>query len=289
MKKNTFFYLLFFCFIFSANFAFAKSPVWKVSKDGHHLFIGGTLHLLTPSDYPLPPSFDAAYKNSKLLVLETDLQKFNSPEVQQELLRRALYTGDQKLTDFLKSETVQSLESYLASRGIPLQSVLKFKVGMLSMTLTVLELERLGMVGTGVDAYYGLRALNENRKVGYLETAYEQINYLSRMGEGNENKFMEYTLNDLKSLPQQLDSIKKAWKNGDTALLEKVALDSWVYLFPEVYELLVLDRNKNWVPKIQQMLATKEVELVLFGALHLAGDDGILAQLEKLGCKIENL
>jgi uncharacterized protein YbaP (TraB family) len=289
MKRNSFLCLLFVFFLFAANPAFAKSPVWKIAKDGQHLFVGGTVHLLSQSDYPLPSSFDIAYKNSDILVLETDLQKFSAPEFQQKLLRKTMYGDDRNVTDFLKPETVQKLKGHLASRGIPLQNLQKFKVGMLAMTLTVVEFQRLGLTGQGVDAFFNLRALNEKKKVGYLETVDDQLDFISRMGEGSENEFLEYTLDDLEKLSPTLDSIKKAWRNGDIAGLEEIALDSWEKRFPEVYEMLVLDRNNDWVPKIEQMLKTEEVELVLFGAVHLVGDDGILAQLKKHGYKIENL
>ena len=288
MKRNSFLCLLFVFFFFAANLAFAKSPVWKITKGGQHLFIGGTVHLLSQSDYPLPSSFDMAYKNSDILVLETDLQKFSAPEFQQKLLGKTMYGDDQNVTDFLKPETVQKLKGYLASRGIPLQNVQKFKVGMLAMTLTVVEFQRLGLAGQGVDEFFNLMALKE-KKIGYLETVDEQLDFISRMGEGSENEFLEYTLDDIENLSPTLDSIKKAWRNGDIAGLEEIALDSWEKRFPEVYEMLVLDRNNAWVPKIEQMLKTEEVELVLFGAVHLVGDDGILAQLKKHGYKIENL
>ena len=64
--------LLLLIFAFSAQ---AEAPLWKIENGGKHLFIGGTIHLLTPSDYPLPAAFEVAYKQSAKVVLETDMQK----------------------------------------------------------------------------------------------------------------------------------------------------------------------------------------------------------------------
>ncbi len=83
--------------------------------------------------------------------------------------------------------------------------------------------------------------------------------------------------------------MKAAWRSGNNAQLKKVALDTWIDRFPEIYHSLLIERNNNWIPQIEKMLRTKEVEFVLFGALHLVGDDGILAQLKARGYKIENL
>lgn len=224
-----------------------------------------------------------------VLVLETDLQKFGAPEFLQTIFQNTMYSGDQDITQFLQPNTTQALIKYLADRGFPIEPMVKFKPGLLSVTLTVIELQRLGLVGTGVDEFFSLKALNDMKKIKYLETVYEQLEFLSTMGEGNENEIIEYTLNEMKNLPSFMRSIKKAWKNGDNVQLQKIALDPWADRFPKLYNSLLVERNNNWVPQIEKMLKTKEIEFVLFGALHLIGKEGLLAQLKALGYKIENL
>ena len=157
MKINRIFLILFLGCIIVNTHGFAKSPVWKISKDGYHLFLGGTIHLLNNSDYPLPGAFETAYNNSTILVLETDLEKFNAPEFQQTILQKAVYTGNKNITHFLEPETMHALDSYLTSRGIPKEHILKLKPGLLSLTLTVVELQRLGLVGTGVDEFFQIK------------------------------------------------------------------------------------------------------------------------------------
>ena len=50
-----------------------------------------------------------------------------------------------------------------------------------------------------------------------------------------------------------------------------------------------MDRNRNWIPEIERLMGTDEIELVLFGALHLVGEDGVLAMLENRGYRIDQL
>ena len=52
---------------------YAQSSVWKVSKGEKQLYIGGTIHMLSQSDYPLPTEFEEAYDRSKIVVFETNL------------------------------------------------------------------------------------------------------------------------------------------------------------------------------------------------------------------------
>ena len=286
--KNTIFVLLLSCIIFNIP-AFAKSPVWKISKDRNHVFIGGTIHVLSKSDFPLPEAFDSAFNNSNLLVLEADIQKLQTPEFQKAILQEAMYKGDESIADFLKPNTLQALKNHLTSRGIPFEQMLKFKPGLLSVTLTMVELQRLGQVGTGVDEFYNLKALNERREIKYLETASDQLKFIAKMGEGAENELINYTLVDLKDISEQLQSLKTAWKTGDNFQMLKITMAPWKDRFPTIYNSLVVERNNKWIPQIETMLKTKEIELVLFGALHLIGEDGILSQLKNLGYRIENI
>jgi uncharacterized protein YbaP (TraB family) len=57
--------------------------------------------------------------------------------------------------------------------------------------------------------------------------------------------------------------------------------------FPTLNQSLLVNRNNAWIPKIKAMLITPERELILVGALHLAGEEGVLAQLKKQGYVVE--
>ena len=276
-----------FIIITFAISAHADSPVWKVSKDNHHLYIGGTIHLLSEKDYRLPSAFNKAYNNSAQLVLETDLQKFAQPEFQKSFMEKMTYSGNQNIKQVLDTQTFQALKKHLSDRGVPVDTMLKYKPGMLVMVLTVIELQRFKLAGIGVDEFFNQKALTDKKKIGYLETIDEQLSFLLKMGEGNENELITQTLHDMKDLPTQMAAMKQAWRKGDNSGLEKMALTEWKKNFPDLYHTLLVKRNNNWIPKIEKMLNTKEIEFVLFGALHLVGNEGVLAQLKARGYKIQ--
>lgn len=98
--------------------ATAAAPVWKVSSEGRHLYIGGTVHLLAKADYPLPPAFERAYHDSQVICFEVDLAALSSAEFMQKLMAQSRYTGDDEITKHLKPETVEKLKSYLQSQGL---------------------------------------------------------------------------------------------------------------------------------------------------------------------------
>jgi uncharacterized protein YbaP (TraB family) len=265
----------------------ADSPVWKIEKNGQQLFIGGTIHVLAASDYPLPSTFDMAYRQSAILVLETDMQKLQSPGFQQTMMRELTYSDGRNLQKVLNRSTYQNLEQFFNSRGIPMATIVNFKPGMVVTMMTMVELQRLGIDGIGVDAYYNNRAIEDRKKLGKLEPVETQIAFLANMGVGQENEMLSFSLSDVEQLPTMMISMKEAWRRGDMGKLEELGIADLKNDFPKIYKSLLLDRNNAWIPQIEAMAKTKEIELVLVGALHLAGKDGLLAQLKARGYTIK--
>jgi uncharacterized protein YbaP (TraB family) len=267
--------------------ALADAPVWKVMKGVHHVYIGGTIHVLSKSDYPLPAPFETAYNQSAKLILETDTRKMQTPEFQAALMRKVVYSDGRNLKMVLTASTFQKLEKHLASRGIPIRNFMKLKPGMVALTITIIELQRLGLMGTGVDEFFSLRALNDQKMVGQLETVDDQLELISGLGDGQENEIINHTLQETKKLPDLMQTMKTAWRQGDNTALENIILRPFKKDFPGVYNRVVVNRNNAWLPKIEIMLQTKEVEFILVGALHLIGEDGVLAKLKKRGYTIQ--
>ncbi len=261
----------------------ANTSLWQISKNNQYLLLGGTIHLMSEEDYPLPAAYEAAYEAADILVLETDLDAAEQPDFKKTLIRNMRYEDGKTLRDVLTPGVFSQLASYLSSHRIPIERLEHFKPGMVAVTVTMVEMQRLGMAGTGVDAFFNMKAAQDKKTRLYLETPEQQIQYLARMGENKENELIRYTLEDLGQVPSFLTPMKHAWRNGDAGSLEAIALTPWKNDFPGTYKNLLLKRNKAWYPQIRKMLKSEPVELVLVGALHLVGKDGILAQLQRHG------
>jgi hypothetical protein len=267
----------------------AAAPVWKISKGDNHLFIGGTIHVLSKSDFPLPAAFETAYSQSSRIIFETDMQGMKNPETQKKLLKQVMYADGKNLKQVLDKQTFLALEQHLASRGIPVANLLPFKPGMLAITLTVIELHRLGLAGTGVDEFYSLKALNDQKQLGQLESIDAQIGFLANMGDGQENELIASTLREIREIPAMLQSTKEAWRKSDGKKLVEMSLVPMKKESPAVYDTLIVKRNNAWMVQIEEMLKTWDVEFVLVGALHLVGDEGVIAQLAAKGYTVQML
>jgi uncharacterized protein YbaP (TraB family) len=268
---------------------YADSPVWKIEKSNSLMFIGGTMHVLTTEDYPLPTSFETAYEQSSRLIFETDMTRLESPQFQQYMLAELSYSDGRNLQQVLHTDTYRALTEFFSERGVPMTSIDNFKPGMVATLMAMMELQRLGLTGTGVDRHLNQRADREHKAKGQLETAEEQISFIANMGVGREDEMLAYNLADMERLPDLWRVMKQAWRSGDLTALDEISATPLRDDFPAIYKAMLVDRNNAWLPQIEIMSTTEEVEFLLVGALHLVGDDGLLAMLTSRGYKITQL
>lgn len=167
--------------------------------------------------------------------------------------------------------------------------MLGFKPVMTIMTITIIELKKLGFSESGVDSFFYEKAKKDKKYTGALESIDTQIKFLSTLGKDNEDRFINYSLKDIKNIPLTMNSIKKLWLSGNIDKMNKEMLLPMKDEFPIMYNNLIVKRNNSWIPKIKRMFKVKNNEFVLVGYLHLVGDDGLLQQLEDDGYKIEML
>lgn len=286
MKKritSLFVLIAFFCLQLTA------APVWKVSKGKNYLYLGGTIHLLSKSDYPLPAAFETAYKDSKKVVFEVDLASVNSVEFARKMMAENTYMGDDDITKHLKPETVKKLKAFLKKKNRALDPLKKMKPGFLTIMLATFEMQRMGMVEAGVDQFYSDKAGKDGKPINQLETAEDQLNFISNMGLGNEDDIILHSIEEMDKIDEMMVDMKKAWRTGDLSQLEKIELAEMKSDFPDVYKELLVDRNNKWMPQIKAMFSSREIEFVLVGAMHLVGDDGLLTKLKKAGYKVKKL
>ena len=76
----------------------------------------------------------------------------------------------------------------------------------------------------------------------------------------------------------------QSWRTGAMKGLEELIMKSFVE-HPDIYERLLAARNRNWVPKIIEFTKREENVLVIVGAGHMVGTDGLVALLQEMGYK----
>jgi len=267
----------------------ADTSVWVATSGANKVYLGGTVHLLRPGDYPLPEEYEQAYTDSERLFFETDVSSMNDMSVQASMLQQLTYSDSRSLNTVLSAEAYESLANHLNSVGMPIMMMEKFKPGLVVSTLQLLEFQKLGFTPQGVDVYFNNRALSDAKTVGELESVQDQINYIANMGEGNESEFILLSLNDLEEISSSIEGLITAWREGDIQALAELFVDDMKSESEDLYNSLLLERNQNWLPIIERMFSEGGNEFVLVGAAHLVGEDGLLSLLQARGYQIEQL
>ena len=283
-------YVVIVClFLLSLSQAKADTSVWSVRSGDNVIYLGGTVHLLRPADYPLPGEFEEAYQASSELYFETDIASMNDLSVQAQMLQQLTYGDDESLSSILSDEAYAALSAYTATAGLPIAMLNKFKPGLLISTLQILVFQSMGFTPQGVDAFFHTQAVGDGKAEGQLETVQEQIGSIAAMGEGNESEFILLSLKDLAETGDVMEDMIGAWRSGDAEGLSELFVEEMKVEAPALYDTLLLQRNLKWVPQIDSMLQDADTEFVLVGAAHLVGENGLLDLLSQKGYEINQL
>ena len=103
-----------------------------------------------------------------------------------------------------------------------------------------------------------------------------------------ENELVLYGLEDLGHMKELFNELIGAWRAGDLAEIEALFISD-MRDYPELYSKMLVNRNQRWIPQIEAYLKSPEIEFVLVGVAHAAGDDGILKLLKDQGYTVDQV
>ncbi len=289
--KSLGYIIVLFClgYLLNSLSAFADSSVWKVSKNNHHIYLGGTVHTLPSSQFPLPEEFDIAFKQSDAVVLETQLPSGDDKAFQQKFMQQVTYQGQVNLSNFISPQTYQMLKQYLSDNGMNIEQLAHFKPGFLVSMLTLMAAEKAKLKGDGVDVYFDKLAQRHDKPVEFLETIDFQIALLANIGRDNEDQLIKSTLSQLTHFQTMFSQLLLAWRNGDVKALEKLVIQPIRIEDPKSFKTMIINRNRDWLPKIEAMFQDKDIEFVLVGVAHLVGNGSVIELLREQGYQVTKL
>jgi uncharacterized protein YbaP (TraB family) len=274
----------------TARAAEAKVFGWKATgQNGGVVYLVGSIHVLTPDFYPLNPALDAAFKDADLLVEEVDMAEMLDPAAQLKILSRGMLPGDQSLDKLLSPSTLALVKKVTGDLGAAGQPLMRFKPWMLAIVLQGLELQKAGYdPELGLDKHFYDQAKVAGKSVQGLETAEYQISVFDSMTMEQQDRMLAQTLKELETELASVGKLADAWKSGDSPTVERI-VQAELKAEPQMYQRLLVDRNRGWLPKIEALFTRRGHALVVVGAAHLVGPDGIIAMLKAKGYTVEQL
>jgi uncharacterized protein len=267
----------------------ARSFAWKVTGKSGVVYLIGSVHLLSNDFYPLQPALEAAYKDSDLLVEEVDMAELTDPTAQLSLLGKAMLPSSTPLDKVISADTYAVLSKRAAVLGLPLEPFKMLKPWMVALTLVQMEWQQAGFdPQLGLDKHFYDQAKADGRTTQGLETAEYQISRLDGLSMEQQEHLLSESLKEADSEKANMRKLVDAWRTGDSAAVEKIVLAD-LKAEPVLYQRLLVERNRNWMPKIEALFARPKHALVVVGAAHLVGPDGLLAALRAKGYTVEQL
>ena len=264
--------------------------LWKASKGESTVYLLGSMHFLKDGDYPLSPDVDAAYKDAEKLVFEISPAELNSPATLALTLQRGMYHDTHKLQDDLSPTTWQELVAYGAKNNLPEVALQKFEPWMASLTLVALESQKMGMkADAGLDMHFMKMASADHKPAGGFETVDQQLAIFYTSSIKAQEDMLRQSLDEIATFPQEMNKEHDTWRGGDSDAMLAAAKKEFAK-YPELYQKILAQRNRNWIPQIEKMLdGGKDDTLVIVGALHLAGPDGVVHLLQQKGYAVERI
>ena len=266
-----------------------KKSLWKIRSKSNVVYLLGSIHYLKPQNYPLAEEMEAAYKDAKKIIFEINLESAEGGRAQQLMALKGIYTDGTTLKDHVAPATYALAEKQLKELGLDIQIFNQFKPWFTALTVLALKLQSMGFdPGKGIDQYFFRKAKKEKKEVDGFETLEYQFGLFDGMPERVQESLLLQALSGGDLTETAVDAVVKAWAAGDLQALETLLLQG-LKEFPELYQRLIVERNRAWLPKIESFLSQNENYLVVVGAGHLTGKDGLIEMLKAKGYTVEQL
>ena len=264
-----------------------KHMLFRVhGPNGATVYLLGSVHLLSAESATLPAEVDTAFAQAKSVGFETNIDTLQMRA--QELLARAQYANGATLRSSLSPATIAHADSLIKNYGLSIDQLNNFKPWFVSVVLTQLILQKMNFKAElGVDMQLHAKAKAASKPEFGLESTDFQLGLFDSLSpQDQESMLKDVVAPD--SAAKQLKAIRDAWSSGDAAALDGL-LNSGMKTSPGVFTTLITNRNRAWIPKLESLIRGKDNALVVVGAGHLVGKDGVVEMLRAKGYTIEQL
>lgn len=265
----------------------ADPPMWIVRDADSELVLFGSVHLLPPGLAWRTPALDAALKGADDLWFELPVDDA-AQQASAQMAQQRMYLPPGQTLDGQLSKAGRARLRRLAPRlGLSAAQLQPLRPWIVEVTLTVAVAQRAGAThGGGVEqAIAADPNLTAQRRA--FETVEQQVAMFADAPPREQAASLEQTLKEIEDDPSSYERLAKAWAAGDLKALQAEALDPLRRESPALFKRLVADRNRAWIAQVVQRLHGSGHTVVVVGAGHLLGPQGLPQRLRAMGYRVE--
>lgn len=281
MKKLFSFFVGAICLVSRISFAQENnSMLWEISGNGlqQPSYIQGTFHMMCAKDFQMKQKTIDALGKVKRLVLELNYTDPTEMAAVQKMMQ-----SEQKLSEKLSADEATELNEVLKSYGVTLQAVNNYSPQALysfigqkatpcpQTEIKMYEIELLTLAAKSGKTFGGLEKVADQTDA--LGKSYDLKEIIRQLKAGDEYAILS-------------KSMIKAFNEENLIALDELLKDER-FMNKEQEDLMLNQRNINWVSKKMPEMMEKESVLFAVGGGHLLGKEGVLNLLKEKGYTIK--
>lgn len=261
-----------------------NSLLWEVTgknlKKTSYLF--GTIHIMCESDLGITNAAAEKLKSCDQLALELD---FDDPNMMIELQNLAGMKDGKMLEDLLGDKKFKLADSlFTAKTGISL----KLLSGLKPMVATsILYPSVLGCNIGSPETILSTLAGEAKKEVIGLEKVSEQMEVFDNIPYQVQADMLYSYITETDKFKKETDEMLAIYRSANLVEMQKMMANP-EYGLDKYLDLLLTNRNKNWVKQMQTIMPEKAT-LFAVGAGHLGGNEGVIYLLRKAGYTVKPL
>lgn len=266
----------------------ASGPaLWQLSDEDTTIYLFGTIHVLPEGETWFDERISTAFNSADQLVFEINMDDVAGMQAQ--VAEMAMLPEGTTLRSLMTEENRTEYEAAISGLGLP--PMVLDQLDAIEPWAAAMNLSLLPLLLTGWSPEQGvemqLRAMGEDKFRSALETVEEQIGLFDTLPMEVQLEYLDSAVETLDEVVPSLDALKAEWLEGDAdglGVLMNEGMND-----PEVYERLLVNRNRNWVGWIENRLEEPGVVFIAVGAGHLAGEGSVQELLAERGLMTERV
>lgn len=270
--------------------------LWKISGKGltQPSYVFGTHHLANLSIIDSIKGLKPAFESTKQVIGEIDMKDMMNPQSMSIMQQKMMLGGDSTLQKILTPEECQKVEKCIQEYipGVTLGMLQKLRPAALTnqLTMTMMAKQLGGFdMKEQLDSHFQKEASAKGKKVAAFETMEEQLNLLFNGATmARQKELLICLIDNIKKMSQDALELTAYYNNQKLDAMYKLSqkkdgthCDS----YQSEEDAMIKNRNNKWMKQIPTMIKGSP-SFIVVGALHLAGPNGLIAQLQKAGYKV---
>ena len=257
--------------------------IWRFSHGNTVLHVAGSIHAQRATALPLPAALTEAYADADTLLVELDITAVDAAQQRAAARQSSMLPPGQTLEQTLPVAELQQFRSVATELGVPWQQLNVLRPGAAMNVVAIAALQTAGFdPSQGVESLLLQRAHADRKKIESLETYEMQVALLSDATPDPPGTGIEAGLTTA-ALRAGIQQLNDAWMRADTrAVMRLFGLGTGD---TSTWTARLLDaRNARMAARaIDHLQQQAGPALMVVGAGHLPGANGIVALLESAG------